>query len=181
MPEVPLWKIKIDGQEYPPPQEGDETETQPFTPPEEEFPFVEPEIQSWYELKKREYAEFLKSPESALLESSTNAFLADPSKRDFIPSLRRLRGPGAWQILRIFFDKCKDSTLTDQVAAELWKPAIDWILHEKHRKITMVELNDIWRNLEEMDRAPAPEQEQEEPPVDPEFDEDYRFIGRGEE
>jgi hypothetical protein len=181
MPEVPLWKIKIDGQEYPPPQEGDETETQPVTPLEEEFPYVEPEIQSWYEAKKKEYAEFLKTHDSSLLESSTNAFLADPSKRDFIPSLRRLRGPGAWQVLRTFFDRCKDSTLTDQVAAELWKPAVEWILHEKHRKITMIELSDIWRYFEELERKPPEGSPDEEPQVEPEFDENYRFIGEGDE
>ncbi len=181
MPEVPLWKIKIDGQEYPPPQEGDETETQPVTQPEEEFPFVEADIQSWYELKKKEYEEFLKTSDSSLLSVVIEKLLTEVNHQD-LGTLRKIKGgPAAWQILRAFFDKCKDSTLVDQVAAELWKPAIDWILHEKHRKITMVELNDIWRHLEESNREPAPEPVSEEPEVEPEFDDDYRFIGKGDE
>jgi hypothetical protein len=181
MPEVPLWKLKIDGQEYPPPQEGDESETQLVTPPEEEFPHEVDGLQEWYDSKKKEYAEFLKSPEALTLDSNIKTFLSKPDNKAFVRQLRTLRGPGAWLVLRTFFDKCTDSTLIDEVASQVWKPALEWLQHEKHRQITMIEMNDLWRSLEDIDRSPPPEVEPEESPLEPEFDDNFRFIGRGDE
>lgn len=181
MPEVPLWKIKIDGQEYPPPQEGDETEV-PTPRDEDEMPPAAAGLQEWYESRRKEYEAYLSSPEASLLESATEAFLANPSKKEFLASLRKLRGPGSWQVLRIFFDKCTDSTLVDQAGEALWKQAIEWLLHENHRKITMVELNDLARNMDLLDRSPSPPNEEENAQEqEPEFDENFRFIERDED
>ncbi len=180
MPEVPLWKLKIDGQEYPPPQEGDESETQLVTAPEEEFPHEIDGIQEWYDSKKKEYAEFLKTPDASLIESSINAYLSDSSK-DVRKALKGFKGPAAWLILRMYYDKCKDTTIVDQVSAELWKPALEWLQHEKHRQITMIEMNDLWRSIEDSERPAPPDPEPEPMTLEPEFDDNYRFIGKGDE
>lgn len=180
MPEIPLWKLKIDGQEYPPPQEGDESETQPVTPREEEFPHQIEGMQEWYDSRKEEYSKFLKTPDSSLLAAVIEKCLEDGPSQDF-KTMRDLKGPAAWQVLQAFFDKCKDSTIVDKVVAELWKPALEWLQHEKHCQITMIEMKDLWKNLDDIDRPPAQSPGPEEAPVDPEYDDNFRFIGKGDE
>lgn len=185
MPEVPLWKLKIDGDEFPPPEEEDVPLACVLTPEESErieFSRQAEDSASWYDLKRKEYAEFEKSPEASVIRVATQTFLSEPHDlRAFLKPAKRMSGMPCWLILRIFFDQCKDSTTIDEVVAALWKPATDWVLHEKHREITLLEMNDLWKNVEAFEARPSEDKKPDVKPGEPEYDNNFRYLIPGED
>lgn len=177
MPEVPLWDLKVDGEPLPHPDETIDDRRPKLTPEQEmklELPHLEKD-KAWYDARKKEYRSFVRTKRHAQLKLEIETFLSSPDDVDV--ALKRIdakTGPEAWYVLRQMFDRCTDEKIVNTFVERLWKPAAEWTLHEKHRDLTMREVQDMWKSL-----LPTvePDEEARKPEADnPEFDRNYRFF-----